>query len=286
MPAKTAAAKKRKAKSKVKPSKAAKTAKKTRPAKAKKSAATKRAKTAVKKSPKKSPKKSAKKPAKSAKSAKPSKTAKPKRKAVKKSAAKGRKVKPKKAGKVAKPIKKKPAKKKPAKTTKPVKRTAKKIKPKAAPAKAAARSRPRPVAKSAKKLSGGGRAYRPTIKEDYMCKRQRDYFDDVLLRMLNQVSVTAGKTIDAMREAEEALSDENDRASKEAEFVLELREREREGHLARKIRHARQRLRNGEFGLCEECGDNIGLQRLLARPVATLCFECKNLQEYKEKIHS
>ena len=280
MPAKTAAAKKRKAKSKVKPSKAAKTAKKTRPAKAKKSAATKRAKTAVKKSPKKSPKKSAKKPAKSAKSAKSSKAAKAKRKAVKKSAAKGRKVKPR---KVAKPIKKKPAKKKPAKTTKPVKRTAKKIKPKAAPAKAAARSRPRPAAK---KLSGGGRAYRPTIKEDYMCKRQRDYFDDVLLRMLNQVSVTAGKTIDAMREAEEALSDENDRASKEAEFVLELREREREGHLARKIRHARQRLRNGEFGLCEECGDNIGLQRLLARPVATLCFECKNLQEYKEKIHS
>ena len=280
MPAKTAAAKKRKAKSKVKPSKAAKTAKKTRPAKAKKSAATKRAKTAVKKSPKKSPKKSAKKPAKSAKSPKSSKAAKAKRKAVKKSATKGRKVKPR---KVAKPIKKKPAKKKPAKTTKPVKRTAKKIKPKAAPAKAAARSRPRPAAK---KLSGGGRAYRPTIKEDYMCKRQRDYFDDVLLRMLNQVSVTAGKTIDAMREAEEALSDENDRASKEAEFVLELREREREGHLARKIRHARQRLRNGEFGLCEECGDNIGLQRLLARPVATLCFECKNLQEYKEKIHS
>ena len=277
MPAKTAAAKKRKAKSKVKPSKAAKIAKKTRPAKAKKSAATKRAKTAVKKSPKKSPKKSAKKPAKSPKSAK---AAKAKRKAVKKSATKGRKVKPR---KVAKPIKKKPAKKKPAKTTKPVKRTAKKIKPKAAPAKAAARSRPR---LAAKKLSGGGRAYRPTIKEDYMCKRQRDYFDDVLLRMLNQVSVTAGKTIDAMREAEEALSDENDRASKEAEFVLELREREREGHLARKIRHARQRLRNGEFGLCEECGDNIGLQRLLARPVATLCFECKNLQEYKEKIHS
>ena len=283
MPAKTAAAKKRKAKSKVKPSKAAKIAKKTRPTKAKKSAATKRAKTAVKKLPKKSPKKSAKKPAKSAKSAKLSKTAKAKRKAVKKSAAKGRKVKPR---KVAKPIKKKPAKKKPAKTAKsakPVKRTAKKIKPKAAPAKAAARPRPRPAAK---KLSGGGRAYRPTIKEDYMCKRQRDYFDDVLLRMLNQVSVTAGKTIDAMREAEEALSDENDRASKEAEFVLELREREREGHLARKIRHARQRLRNGEFGLCEECGDNIGLQRLLARPVATLCFECKNLQEYKEKIHS
>ena len=280
MPAKTAAAKKRKAKSKVKPSKAAKTAKKTRPAKAKKSAATKRAKTAVKKSPKKSPKKSAKKPAKSAKSPKSSKAAKAKRKAVKKSATKGRKVKPR---KVAKPIKKKPAKKKPAKPSKSVKRTAKKIKPKAAPAKAAARSRSR---SAAKKLSGGGRAYRPTIKEDYMCKRQRDYFDDVLLRMLNQVSVTAGKTIDAMREAEEALSDENDRASKEAEFVLELREREREGHLARKIRHARQRLRNGEFGLCEECGDNIGLQRLLARPVATLCFECKNLQEYKEKIHS
>ena len=104
--------------------------------------------------------------------------------------------------------------------------------------------------------------------------------------MLTQIGITTDKTIDALRVGDAALPDENDRASKEADFVLELRERERESHLVQKIRHALQRLDSKVFGYCEECGDKIGLQRLLARPVATLCFDCKNLQEYKEKIHS
>lgn len=128
--------------------------------------------------------------------------------------------------------------------------------------------------------------YKPNGKEKYMSPRQVQYFTEQLRAMLAQIGMTADKTIDALRVSDTATPDENDRASKEADFALELRERERESHLVQKIRHALQRLENNEFGYCEECGDKIGLPRLLARPVATLCFECKNLQEYREKIHS
>ncbi|MGI9307203.1 MAG: RNA polymerase-binding protein DksA [Gammaproteobacteria bacterium] len=130
------------------------------------------------------------------------------------------------------------------------------------------------------------RQYTPSAKEKYMSPRQEQYFIEQLHNMLVQIGLTSDKTIDALRVSEAATPDENDRASKEADFALELRERERESHLVQKIRHALQRLENKEFGYCEECGDKIGLPRLLARPVATLCFECKSLQEYQEKIHS
>lgn len=126
----------------------------------------------------------------------------------------------------------------------------------------------------------------PNTKEKYMSTRQERYFVEQLRAMLEQIGMTADRTIDSLKVADTATPDENDRASKEADFALELRERERESYLVQKIRHALQRLENKEFGYCEECGDKIGLPRLLARPVATLCFECKSLQEYKEKIHS
>ncbi len=118
-----------------------------------------------------------------------------------------------------------------------------------------------------------------------MSPRQVAYFTGQLRGMLTQIGLTTDRTIDALRVSDAATPDENDRASKEADFALELRERERESYLVQKIRHALQRLENNDFGSCEECGDKIGLPRLLARPVATLCFECKNLQEYREKIH-
>lgn len=132
----------------------------------------------------------------------------------------------------------------------------------------------------------GKRRYTPNEKEKYMSLRQEKYFVGQLHKMLEQIGLTTDKTIDALRVADAATPDENDRASKEADFALELRERERESFLVQKIRHALQRLDAKEFGYCEECGDKIGLKRLLARPVATLCFDCKNLQEYQEKIHS
>lgn len=138
----------------------------------------------------------------------------------------------------------------------------------------------------AKKPAKPARRYTPNVKEKYMSPKQEAYFSEQLRQMLTQIGMTTDKTIDALRGADEATPDENDRASKEADFALELRERERESHLVQKIRHALQRITNKDFGYCEECGDKIGIARLMARPVATLCFECKNLQEYKEKIHS
>ena len=141
-------------------------------------------------------------------------------------------------------------------------------------------------AKSPEDERRGKRRYIPNGKEKYMSPRQERYFVEHLREMLEQIGMTTDRTIDSLRVADAATPDENDRASKEADFALELRERERESYLVQKIRHALQRLDNKEFGYCEECGDKIGLQRLLARPVATLCFECKSLQEYQEKIHS
>ena len=128
--------------------------------------------------------------------------------------------------------------------------------------------------------------YKPNPKEKYMSAKQIKYFSEHLRQMLVHIGHTAEKTIDTLRVSDDPTPDENDRASKEADFALELRERERESYLVQKIRHALRRLDNGEFGYCEECGEKIGLDRLLARPVATLCFECKNLQEYQEKTHS
>ena len=143
-----------------------------------------------------------------------------------------------------------------------------------------------PASNSAVAAPRGKKKYTPNAKEKYMSPRQEEYFIEQLRDMLEQIGLTTDQTIDALRVADPATPDENDRASKEADFALELRERERESFLVQKIRHALQRLENKEFGYCEECGDKIGLQRLLARPVATLCFDCKSLQEYKEKIHS
>ncbi len=140
-------------------------------------------------------------------------------------------------------------------------------------------------AKVRRETGGGKKQYTPNGKEKYMSERQMEYFTGRLRNMLEQIGMTTDRTIDALQTAETTTPDENDRASKEADFALELRERERETFLVQKIRHALQRLESKEFGFCEECGDRIGLQRLLARPVATLCFECKNMQEYREKIH-
>ena len=116
-----------------------------------------------------------------------------------------------------------------------------------------------------------------------MSSRQRRYFREVLKEMLTSIRVNSEKTIDSLKDDVAAIPDDNDRASKEAEFTLELRERERERRLKQKIDHAIRLLDKGEFGLCEECGEHIGIARLVARPVAIYCFECKQLQERREK---
>ena len=197
-----------------------------------------------------------------------------------------------KAAAVKKTAKKKPApRKKPAAKSKT--RAVKVKKAKAAPprkAKAKTKTPSRAKSKAAAKAKTTTTArpkkpdgYVPSAEERYMSQRQKTYFRGVLKDMLTSIRVNSEKTIDTLKDDVAAIPDDNDRASKEAEFTLELRERERERRLKAKVDHAIKRLDSGEFGMCEECGEAIGIERLVARPVAVFCFECKQLQERREK---
>ena len=92
----------------------------------------------------------------------------------------------------------------------------------------------------------------------------------------------AGKTVEGMDE-EENFPDPTDRASLESNRDFTLRIRERERKLIFKIQEALERLDEGEYGVCESCGEKIGIARLKARPVTTLCIDCKSTQEVQEK---
>ena len=139
----------------------------------------------------------------------------------------------------------------------------------------------KPAAKAAK--TAKPKAYQPAEDEKYMSARQIKYFHNLFAGMKKNIENNTDSLITALQTEVNVISDENDRASKESEFAVELRERERELRLMSKIDLALRRIDKKEFGFCEECGDKIGIKRLLARPVATLCFECKNLQEEYEK---
>ena len=128
--------------------------------------------------------------------------------------------------------------------------------------------------------------YVPNVNERYMSKKQYKYFQDIFNKMLADISASSEKTIVSLKDEISVISDDSDRASKESEFNLELRERERESRLEVKIDYALKRINEKTFGYCEECGSKIGIERLLARPVAVLCFECKNLQETQEKSYA
>ena len=108
-------------------------------------------------------------------------------------------------------------------------------------------------------------------------------FKNLLLKMLDDLYSKAAETTADMIETEENFADPADRATAESDrnFLLTIRERERK--LVIKIREALQKIEDGNFGECEECGDDIGLERLKARPVTTLCIECKRKQEAAER---
>ncbi|MGC9194886.1 MAG: RNA polymerase-binding protein DksA [Syntrophobacteraceae bacterium] len=116
-----------------------------------------------------------------------------------------------------------------------------------------------------------------------MDKETQAYFKEVLLKRLDELYSEAEKTVAGMNDSEENFPDPTDRATLESDrnFVLRIRDRERK--LISKIREALQRIEEGNFGQCEECGDDIGFERLSARPVTTLCIECKRKQEAGER---
>jgi DnaK suppressor protein len=116
-----------------------------------------------------------------------------------------------------------------------------------------------------------------------MRKRELDLFRKLLTRRLEELLMEAERTKDQVKETEEPSPDPMDQASNgfDRDFLLRLRDRERK--LMIKIKEALERIENGTFGICEECGEKISEKRLRARPMATLCIDCKHEQEASEK---
>jgi DnaK suppressor protein len=116
-----------------------------------------------------------------------------------------------------------------------------------------------------------------------MKKKDVDYFKDFLKNRLEELLSHADDTVSGMTQPKENFPDPTDRASLESERNFMLRIRDRENKLIKKIRSALDRIENGTFGVCEECGENISIKRLKARPVTTQCIDCKTKEEASEK---
>jgi DnaK suppressor protein len=116
-----------------------------------------------------------------------------------------------------------------------------------------------------------------------MEKETQLLFKEILTRRLNELLEEAEKTVAGMTDTEETFPDPTDRATLESDRNFLLRIRDRERKLIMKIREAMQRIDDESFGICESCGDDITIERLMARPVTTLCIECKRKQEANER---
>lgn len=125
--------------------------------------------------------------------------------------------------------------------------------------------------------------YEPAAGEEYMNDKQKAHFRHLLLAWRQELIEESERTVHHMQDEPFNLPDPNDRASQEEEFSLELRARDRERKLLRKIDKALGRLANDDYGYCESCGIEIGIRRLEARPTAELCIDCKQLEEKKER---
>ena len=125
--------------------------------------------------------------------------------------------------------------------------------------------------------------YKPSKGEEYMSPKQIEHFKGILLNWKNLLMREAEKSVEHMKKDSTKLSDPNDAATQEEEFRLELRTRDRERKLIMKIDQALQRVDDGLYGFCEDTGEPIGIKRLEARPIATLCIEAQERHEKLEK---
>lgn len=128
--------------------------------------------------------------------------------------------------------------------------------------------------------------YKPSEKEAYMNPLQLEYFRQKLLGWKKELLSESRQTIDHLSEENWQESDINDRASLETDTTLELRTRDRYRKLLDKIDNALEKVDAGEYGYCEETGDEIGIRRLEARPIATLTVEAQERHENYERLHS
>ncbi|MGH8278041.1 MAG: RNA polymerase-binding protein DksA [Gammaproteobacteria bacterium] len=119
--------------------------------------------------------------------------------------------------------------------------------------------------------------------EPYMNENQHLHFRNILLGWKRELMEEVDRTVHHMQNEAANFPDPNDRATQESEFSLELRTRDRERKLIKKIDDAMASLEAGEYGYCDSCGVEIGVRRLEARPTATQCIDCKTLDEIREK---
>lgn len=129
----------------------------------------------------------------------------------------------------------------------------------------------------------GFEPYKEKEGEEYMSKAQLNHFSELLSAWKAQLQAEVERTVHYMRDDAHNYADPADRASQEEEFALELRARDRERKLIRKIDQTLDQIRKDDYGYCEQCGVEIGLRRLEARPTATLCIDCKTLEEIRER---
>ncbi len=290
MASRKTAAKKAPAKKKASAKKAPAKKPAAKKAPAKKKAAAKKAPAKKKAVAKKAPAKKA--PAKKKAVAKkaPAKKAPAKKKAVaKKAPAKKASAKKKAVAKKA-PAKKAPAKKKAVAKKAPAKKAPAKKKAVAtkAPAKKAPAMKKAATAKIARAVGelqkfDDFKPYKPGRGESYMNDEQIDHFRGILLNWRGELVDEVSRTVSHMKDEAANFPDPADRATQEEEFSLELRTRDRERKLIKKIDSTLDRLQNDDYGYCDACGIEIGIQRLEARPTATLCIDCKTLAEIKER---
>ena len=197
--------------------------------------------------------------------------------------------------------KKAPAKKKAAAKKAPAKKKAvakkapakKKAVAKKAPAKkkAVAKKAPAKATSSGKLARAVGelqkfddfKPYKPGRGESYMNDEQIEHFRGILLNWRGELVDEMSRTVSHMKDEAANFPDPADRATQEEEFSLELRTRDRERKLIKKIDSTLDRLQNDDYGYCDACGIEIGIQRLEARPTATMCIDCKTLAEIKER---
>ncbi|PKO52599.1 MAG: RNA polymerase-binding protein DksA [Betaproteobacteria bacterium HGW-Betaproteobacteria-2] len=125
--------------------------------------------------------------------------------------------------------------------------------------------------------------YEPKAGEEYMNEKQLNHFRQILNDWKAELSDDIDRTVHTMQDEVTMFADPNDRASQESDMALELRNRDRERKLIKKIDDTLKKIDAGEYGYCNSCGVEIGLRRLEARPTATQCIDCKTLDEIRER---
>ncbi len=125
--------------------------------------------------------------------------------------------------------------------------------------------------------------YQQIEGEEYMSNEQHEHFRKILNNWKQELLDEVDRTVKNLKEEASNFADPADRATQEEEFSLELRTRDRERKLIKKINETLTSIEEGDYGYCEACGIEIGIRRLEARPTATMCVDCKSLAEIKEK---